>query len=455
MDPGKAPTLPRIPALAISADEARRILARIEGADAPAEFTGGLSIRYRLGPGPAAVRMHVKMLGERRPIFNVIGSIPGSGTPDRWVMLGTHHDAWTFGGTDPGSAVAVLMEVARGLSALRNEGWRPTRSIKFCFWDAEEFGLVGSTEFAEDRAREIREKAVAYINTDMYMAGSLVAGGLPSLREFVAGIARDVPGENGSLFSNWVEAERQRGPAERAGDGIPELRPLGSGADFVAFQDHLGVPALSLELLTPSGWVFGTYHSAYDTRRTFERHGDPEYRQGPRLAHVLGLAAMRLAGADALPFRYRHYATTISSFVGDVERWVADAGLPARDRAVGSLRRAAAEVDERAGALDGTVDRLLGASVIANRACLGELNDALARIEQTLLSPDESPGASWYKHVLYGWNIYSLYDGQPLPRVAEAIRVRDVPAVDREIDRVRAAVTRMRDALGAAAIICR
>jgi N-acetylated-alpha-linked acidic dipeptidase len=455
LDAREVPTLPRIPAVVLAADEARQVLRHLEGPAAPEGFSGGLALPYRLGPGPATVRMSVAMENGARPIYNVIGQIAGASQPERWVMLGTHHDAWTFGATDPGSAVAVLAEVARGLAALARSGWKPARTIVFCFWDAEEFGLVGSTEYAEDRARELREKAVAYINTDMYMAGTLVAGGVASLRDFVAEVARDVPGEGGSLLANWIAAERlsrRSGEAAKA-DAIPELRALGSGADFVAFQDFLGLPTLSLELLTPSGWSFGTYHSAYDTRWAFERHGDPGYRQAPRLAQVLGFAAIRLADADVLPFRFGHYGERIEAFVEEAEQWRTSAPRPSSRAGMDTLRRVASEVTARGRALDRAVDRVLERPIAQTRGCRQSLNDGLARIEQALLS-DEGDDRHWYRHTIYGWNIYALYDGQPLPRIADAIRRQDQPAVDREIVRVHDALARMRDALERVAGSC-
>ncbi len=460
LDPTTAPTLPRIPALVISADEAGRVLNRIEGPQAPDAFVGGLPVRYRLGPGPGALRMHVRMRNEINPIYDVIARIEGTARPERWVMLGTHHDAWTFGATDPGSAVAVLLEVARGLAALQKSGWRPARSLMFCFWDAEEFGLIGSSEFAEDRAREIREKAVAYINTDMYMAGTLAAGGVPSLRDFVGEVARDTPGDAGNLLADWRKAEHHRAPGgtpngTTRGDDVPELRPLGSGADFVAFQDFLGLPTLSLELLTPSGWTFGTYHSAYDTRRWFERHGDPGYRQSPRLAQVLGRSAMRLSDSEILPFRYGHYGARVVEFVRMAEEWQTNTSLPFPETAMQGVRSIALEVQDAGRALDAAIDRYLEMPAGRTRACRPTLNDALARVEQSLLDTDGPANSQWYRHVLHGWNIYSLYDGQPLPRVADAIRRGEATAIQQEIARVQTALTRMRDALRHATDICR
>jgi N-acetylated-alpha-linked acidic dipeptidase len=223
LDPATAPTLPKIPVAVLSAAEAQKLLQRMSGPEAPAAFRGRLPVTYRLGPGATVVHLQLAMRNERLPIRNVLGRIRGASAADRWIILGTHHDAWTFGGIDPGSSAAVILEVARRLGQLRQAGWRPSRSIVFAFWDAEEYGLVGSTEFAEDRARDLQERAVVYINSDMYTRGRLVAGGVPSLRDFVAELTRDVaaPGAPPALGAPTVP------DAPRASDraSAPELSP--------------------------------------------------------------------------------------------------------------------------------------------------------------------------------------------------------------------------------------
>ncbi|MGH9888758.1 MAG: M28 family peptidase, partial [bacterium] len=286
-DPRTAPTLPRIPATALSWGQARRILERLDGQDAPASFKGALPIGYRIGGGAPRVRLRVRMKDDWRTIRDVVARVPGARQANRTVLLGTHHDAWTFGGVDPGTGTATLLEVARALGELRRGGWRPERTISLAFWDAEEFGLIGSTEFAEQRARELREGAIAYINTDLYTNGRLDAGGAPSLRDFVAEVVKDVP---------------------NAGDAPAELKALGSGADFVPFQDFLGLPTLSIEYNATGGYSYGPYHSNYDTRRFVEQVADPGFRRGTLLAQLLGTMALRLGEAQVLPFRYSHYA---------------------------------------------------------------------------------------------------------------------------------------------------
>src|SRR5688572_27460641 len=283
IDARVAPTLPKIPVVVISANEAAALKSAMKGA----------------GPGPATVRVAVDMDQRLRPIYNVVASLKGRDQPDRRIMLGTHHDAWTFGGVDPGTGAAALLEVAKGLGTLAKSGWRPARTIDIAFWDAEEFGLIGSTEDAEQFRSTLQEQLIAYVNTDMYMDGRFDPGGAPSLREFVTGVAGDVPGKRAAVLDTW--------------DG--KWKSLGSGADFVPFQDHLGVPSLSIEFIGSNGYGFGTYHSNFDSRAYVERIADPGFEQGVAMVRVLGTLALRMSNADVLPFRFADYAERLKEGV--------------------------------------------------------------------------------------------------------------------------------------------
>ena len=224
---------------------------------------------------------------------------------------------------DPGTGLSPTFEVARGLAALARSGWTPERTIVFAFWDAEEFGLIGSTEYAEAMQKELREKAIVYINTDLSMRGRFDGGGTPSLRDFLVQVTRDVPHYDGkgSVYDEWRADEWQRQPAERrrrGQDGFEvELAALGSGADFVAFQDFLGLPTLQMEFDFEGS--YGPYHSNYDTRQYVEKHVDPGFKVGQTLARVLGLTVMRLASAEVLPFRYSYYAQKMQEFIDAAE----------------------------------------------------------------------------------------------------------------------------------------
>lgn len=356
LDPKSAPTLPKIPAAVLSWAAAEPILKHLARG---------------VGPGPAVVDLDVAMTAGLRPIYDVLGRIEGKEEPDREVILGTHHDAWTFGGVDPGSSAAAVLELARALSELRKTGWQPRRSIVFAFWDAEEYGLVGSTEYAEDRAAELRERAVAYVNTDYYLAGPLKAGGSASLRDLVASVA----------------------------GGPVDLKPLGSGADFVPFQDYLGLPALSLEYGSDAS--YGSYHSAYDTRRWMASHGDPGWKTGVTLADTLGRTVLRLAQAEILPLRLSRTAEALSGYL---DRLAPDPSLAVTRGKVAALAGAARTFESRVTA---------GLPAATRRA----INDHLQRAETGFAVPD---GASWYRHVVYGWDIYSLYSGDTLPALRKA-----------------------------------
>src|SRR5687767_14812832 len=281
LQPMKAATLPRIPVVVISANEA-------------AKLRGSMA-----GSKPARVSVAVEMDQALRPIYNVVASLAGRDYPDRRIMLGTRHDAWTFGGVDPGTGMAALLEVAKGMGALAKSGWRPSRTIDLAFWDAEEFGLVGSTEYAEEFRAALQEQLIVYINTDMYMKGRFDPGGAPSLREFVSETTFDVPAGPSDVFTGWDQ----------------RWKSLGSGADFVPFQDHLGIPSLSIEFIGENGYGFGTYHSNYDSRAYVEKVADPGFEQGVVMARVLGALAVRISNAVILPFRFADYAERLEQAV--------------------------------------------------------------------------------------------------------------------------------------------
>lgn len=451
LDPATAPTLPRIPAAVLSWGEARRILERFDGAVVPSGFQGGLPFPYRVGPGNVRVRLRVEMDDRLRPIRNIVARVPGARQADRGVLLGTHHDAWTFGGVDPGTGTAALLELGRGLGALRRTGWQPQRTISLAFWDAEEFGLIGSTEYAEERRHELQAGTICYINTDLYTNGRLDVGGVPSLRDLLVDVTKDISEAPSSVYDAWRASEwsrqglerRQRGP-----DGFEvELKSLGSGADFVPFQDHLGLPTLSIEFNATGGYTYGAYHSNYDTRSFVERVADPGFLRGAQLVRVLGSVALRLGESQVLPFRFSHYARRLAQFVDGVPAWtIDDDGRTTVVVDVKPLKAAVDRVAESASALEREIDEGLMSGRLPSPAT-PQLNDVLARLEQRLLDESEPVDRRWYRHVIYGWDIYSLYDGQPFPRLAESIRSRDAARARQEVARIAAALGRLHEGL--------
>ena len=409
LQPMKAPTLPRIPVVVISAHEAATLRESMSG------------------PGAVRVTVAVDMDQRLRPIYNVVASLAGRDFPDRRIMLGTHHDAWTFGGVDPGTGMTALLEVAKGLGSLAKDGWRPSRTIDLAFWDAEEFGLVGSTEYAEEFRAALQEQLIVYINTDMYMKGRFDPGGAPSLREFVSETMLDVPAGPSDVFTGWDQ----------------KWKSLGSGADFVPFQDHLGIPSLSIEFIGENGYGFGTYHSNYDSRAYVEKVADPGFAQGVVMARVLGALALRMSNAPILPFRFEDYAARLRDAVAQVGGLAQDAKIFVD---INEWFERVKQIEMAAAGLSLAIDRRL-ASGAGNFAAL---NDRLARLEQQLADDEGATDSRWYRHVFYGWDIYSLYDGQMFPGLATALRRRDAERVKHEGARIESAFDRMHAELTAA-----
>jgi N-acetylated-alpha-linked acidic dipeptidase len=448
LDPATAPTLPRIPAVVLSWGEARKILERLDGPAVPPAFQGGLPFTYRFGGGSVRARIRVQMDAGRRTIRDVVARVPGARVPDRQILLASHHDAWTFGGVDPGSGTASLLELARALGALRRGGWQPQRTIALAFWDAEEPGLIGSTEYAEQHERALRDSTICYVNTDLYMNGPLDAGGVPSLRDFLVDVTKDIAEADGkSAYAAWRAHEWMRQSAERRRRGDSgfdvELKSLGSGADFVPFQDYLGLPTLSIEFNATGGYTYGAYHSNYDTRFFMERVVDPGFVRGAELVRLLGTIALRLGEADVLPFRFSHYANRLREFADTAAQWaVSDEGETLARVDLTPVRSAVQRVADAAREVETRIDDGVASGALT-AASAAALNDVLFRLEQRLLDDQEPPERRWYRHVIYGWNIYSLYDGQPFPGLAEAIRVRDAARIGTEVNRIVAALDRL------------
>ncbi len=441
-----APTLPKIPVVVVSWGEAQHLMAALGGPNAPERFHGGLRMPYKVGPGPAAVRVEVEMDQGLRPIYDIVASIKGTQTPERSILFGTHHDAWTFGGVDPGTGTTALLEVAKGLGQLVKSGWKPSRTISFAFWDAEEFGLVGSTEYAEALRAQLQEQLIMYVNIDMYMKGRFDPGGVPSLSAFVADVAKDVPEGDTTVFEHWKASEAARQKVADTSTFTPDLEALGSGADFVPFQDHLAVPTMAIEFIGDNGYGYGTYHTNYDSRAYVEQIADPGFTQGVLMAQVLGTMALRMSEAEVLPFHFSHYAAKLLDAVDAASGWSREAGV-AMDAA--PLRSRAEAVRIAAVALEQDIGVALASGGVPAAARVA-LNDRLSRMEQTLADDDGAADTKWYRHVFYGWNIYSLYDGQPFPGLAEAFRLKDAARVAHERGRIERALDRMLAELDAA-----
>ena len=455
---------PRIPSLPIGYGEAEKVLRLLGGPRVPDDWQGGLPFAYHLGPGGASLALEVEMDEGLRPIFNVIGRIPGSDQPDRWVILGNHADAWTFGAADPNSGTASWLETARALGAARRAGWQPRRTIVLASWDAEEYGLVGSTEWGEALASELAEKTVAYVNLDSSVTGSrLRLGGTPSLRDLAREVAAAVPEplEGDSVAAAWETAQRRSWAREapvdldRPGESFePRLAALGSGSDYTVFLDHLGIPCLNFNF---SG-SYGVYHSMYDNLYWMESFGDPRFVYHAVAARFYGLLAMRLAGADVVPLRFASYARVLRRDLDQLRRKAVRAAR--QPASPDSKRPAALEPDfssilaaldelEAAGAsVDASGDRIVSSQ---DRSAAARLNESLIRIERAFTDGAGLPGRPWFRHLLYAPGLTTGYAPWPFPELAQAVEERDAEMFERGAQRVLTVLTAATDALRGAA----
>lgn len=458
--------VPRIPSLPLSYGEARKILSALAGERIPDAWQGGLPFAYHLGPGPAKVEMKVEMDYALRPIWDVIATVRGTAEPERWVILGNHRDAWTYGAVDPNSGTASLLEMARGVGEALKAGWKPRRTLMLASWDAEEYGLVGATEWVEDRAQDLAAKAVAYINLDSSTAGAnLDVSGVPSLRDLMIEAAGDVPEpkKGGSVLRAWEGRRRSEWAKEEPPclcdrDVRFELRlgALGSGSDFSPFLDHAGVASVDFNFDGP----YGVYHSTFDNLYWMDHFGDPDYLYHTAAARLYGLVAMRLSGAEVAPLRYAAYGRELERLLAEMRRQVlrerreAQAAekpqkKPPLDPDFSALQEAIAEFARAGEVLDVALGRLEDAGA-GPPAGLARLNDTLVAVERAFLHPEGLPGRPWYRHVIYAPGTTTYYQAQTFPGLAQAIDARDAALFDVQsrvlIARLAEASTRLKSA---------
>jgi N-acetylated-alpha-linked acidic dipeptidase len=318
----EAPTLTKIPVLPISYSDALLLLQALEGPVAPEAWRGALPITYHLGPGPATMHLKLEFNWSLVPAYDVIAKVLGAEDPDQWIIRGNHHDAWVFGADDPVSAMAALMEEARGVAELMKSGWKPKRTIIYAAWDGEEEGLLGSTEWAETHADLLKKNAVAYINTDANGRGFLSVGGSHTLESFVNEVARDVidpqkkvsVGERARAFTIANSSAEERREA-REGVGL-RIGALGSGSDYTPFLQHLGIASLNMGY--GGEGESGSYHSIYDSVDHYMRFLDPGFDYGTTLVQTTGRVILRFANADLLPFEFGPFAEAVGKYVKEV-----------------------------------------------------------------------------------------------------------------------------------------
>jgi N-acetylated-alpha-linked acidic dipeptidase len=422
----EAKTLMKIPVLPISYADALPLLKNLRGQVVPESWRGALPITYRVGPSTANVRLKVISDWNRHTLYNVIARIPGSAFPDEWIIRGNHHDAWVNGAADPTSGMVALMEEARAFGELLKQGWRPKRTIIFAAWDGEEPGLLGSTEWAEQHAAELKQKAVAYINSDSTGKGWLNASGSHTLEHFINNVTRAIPQPN-SKQTVWEAMQARRIEQARSDEEKREAREradlriaaLGSGSDYTAFIDHLGIASLNLGFGGEGGG--GVYHSVYDSFTWYTKFSDGTFEYGRALAQAAGTAMMRLANASVLPFEFTNFAETVSRYVDEIARLPMQSATARIDLA--PLRAAVERLTRSADAYDRAL-RSLAASGGFSADHLPELralNALLFQSERRLTSEAGLPRREWFKHQIYAPGFYTGYGVKTLPGVREAI----------------------------------
>jgi N-acetylated-alpha-linked acidic dipeptidase len=472
-----AKSITKIPVLPISYGDAQPLLAALEGPMAPDAWRGSLPIPYHVGPGPAQVHLKVAFNWDTKPVYDVIAKIPGSVAPDEWIVRGNHHDAWVNGAEDPISAQVSLLEEARSLSLLLKQGWKPRRTIIYCAWDGEEPMLLGSTEWVETHADELRQHAAVYINTDGNDRGVLNMGGSHSLEQFINGVARDIEDPE-TKMTVWQRAQLSAIAEAKSTDDKKELRQradlrieaLGSGTDFTGFLDHLGIATLSLAYGGEDEQ--GIYHSIYDDFYWYTHFSDTDFVYGRALAQTVGTSVMRLADAEVLPFDFVDFADTVEMYRKNLEKLLADKQEEIRERnqeieegmfkatfdprrptvapareevpphlnfapmqnAVDSLTRSAKHY------YDALTQKQASLGDDAMIAKLGALNRQLMESERRLTNADGLPRRPWYKHLLYAPGVYTGYGVKTVPGVREGIEQKRYAEAEAEIVRVAKAL---------------
>jgi N-acetylated-alpha-linked acidic dipeptidase len=405
-------TLMKIPVLPISYGDALPLLKSLTGQVVPESWRGALPITYHVGPGAATVRLKVVSDWKITTLYNVIARIEGNVYPDEWIIRGNHHDAWVNGADDPVSGMVAVLEEARSFGELLKQGWRPKRTIIFCAWDGEEQGLLGSTEWVEQHAEELKQKAVAYINTDSTSKGVFSAGGSHTLEKFVNDAARSVNDPKGKE-TLWDVMRNRRGGDDKRAD--LRIGALGSGSDYTAFLDHLGIASLNIGFGGDGGG--GIYHSIYDSFAWYTRFSDTTFEYGQTLVKIAGTMTMRLADAQILPFEFTNFADTVETYVEEISKLPKqNVDLSPLSVAVGKLKLAASDYDRalRAVARSGSVP-----------ADVKELNRLLYQSERKLLSAAGLPRREWFKHQIYAPGFYTGYGVKTLPGVREALEEKN------------------------------
>lgn len=469
-------TITKIPVLPISYDDATPFLKALAGETVPEAWRGALPFTYHVGPSTVKAHLAVAFNWDRKPLYDVVARIPGAKYPDEWVIRGNHHDAWVNGAEDPVSGASPELEEARALGELLKQGWKPERTIMYCFWDGEEPALLGSTEWAEAHADELKQHAVTYINSDGNGRGYFRAGGSHSLEDFVNEVAKDIqdPETKMSVWKRVRLVDISRAPQSEKNEirNRSDLRipALGSGSDYTVFVDHLGIASINLGY-GGEDQGGGQYHSIYDDFYYYTHFQDTTFNYERALAQTAGTMVMRMADADVLPFQFSDLADTVHMYVNQLKKLADQKREEARERnreindgvyqalydpkktlvppkpeAVppylnfSPLDQASDDLTEAAKAFD-------QAYAAAGGAAPASLNADLIRSERLLTDSRGLPNRPWFQHLLYAPGFYTGYGVKTIPGVREAIEQNQWSEADEQIRRVSAALERETDLL--------
>jgi N-acetylated-alpha-linked acidic dipeptidase len=474
----EAKTLTKIPVLPMSYGDAQPLLAALKGPVVPEAWRGALPITYHVGPGPAKVHMRLKFNWDTKRLYDVIVRIPGSEYPDEWIIRGNHHDAWVNGAEDPVSGAVAEMEEARGLAELLKQGWKPKRTIIYCFWDGEEEGLLGSTEWVETHAEDLQKHAVVYINSDGNGRGFMNPQGSHTLENFMNGVMKEVQDPETKLTvwkrSQLVAIDRASGDHKRELRTRADLRlgALGSGSDYTAFIDHLGIASLNLGFGGEGGGG-GVYHSIYDDFYWYTHFADTDFAYGRALSQVAGTAVIKLADSDVLPFQFTNFAETVKGYIDELKRLDADQRAQTEDRnrdLDDGVFAAAADPRKtyippprdpvpphlNFAPLENGIEALTAAAKryeFARNRPLGArvnvlamaVNPKLIESERRLTDAAGLPGRPWFRHMIYAPGFYTGYGVKTLPGVREAIEQKRWQEAEEQILRAGAILTKEAD----------
>ncbi|MGA2920195.1 MAG: M28 family metallopeptidase [Candidatus Sulfotelmatobacter sp.] len=451
ISPEQSAQMPKIPVTPLSYHDAWPILQHLAGPDSPREWQGALPFTYHVGPGPVRVKMHLKQDYQFRTLWDVIGRVQGGQSPDEWVVAGNHRDAWVYGAVDPNSGTAAMLEAVHGIGELLKSGWKPKRTMIFASWDGEEEGLMGSTEWAEQHEAELAH-APAYFNVDVAVSGpKFGAAAVPSLKQFLRDVTKAVSSpKGGTVYAAWQKGDQPnapitQSPSESIGEGrrTPAVAParddvlvgeLGSGSDYSAFQQHLGVPSTDISSTGP----YGVYHSVFDNFAWFKKFGDPDFVYEQQMARIFGLEALRMADADVLPYDYEEYGKEVAVYL--------DAAAKRAENKFGnhaldwSAVNAAAKHFQDAGA------KILSKQKNQPRDA-ARLNQTLLGAERALLVPEGLPHRPWFRHAIYAPGEYTGYAAVVIPGVNEALDKGDAERARQQLAVLAAALERAAKAL--------